>query len=813
MDIKLDAKTYKQIQKALISAFPSYSKLEMMVKFAIDKSLNTITTSQNNLEKTIFDLIEYADSQGKLQRLIEGACEENKGNYLLKSCYKELFEVKNEDSLNHDNTELVSQEKVLRFQPISYQEKTWVGRENLLNKLNEKLRNDCRILIITGITGQGKTALGEHLGLVELKDDWHYLAGFDFNFINSQNFASFGADLLSKYLGENIGKEEKNNSQYLLDLLVHKLRNFPYLLQLDSVEMLLKGEKEEGCNEFKDEWWIKFFNRVLSNSKSRIIITTQDLPTEFYRYEDFFHEEKLGGLKEDEQLALFTKYLKLDNLTAETEKYLLKMGNAYEGHPLVIKIVVGEIKNKYKGNVVNYWHKYKHEFQLSGKGRSNLSLKNKVRKRVKDTLKRLKDDIPLAYELLCRSSVYRVAVPESFWLEMLNESEDEEKYTALNVLESRALLIEDTEKDCLRQHYLIRTTAYNLLEDRESAHKIAMSQWLAFQTNLTTSPYQREGSKIENSNLERVQGYLEAFHHCCELQDYEKAGKIISTEIEGKELYNKLSIWGYYGEEINIYKRLLGNLDSWQGTCLTGLGNAYNSLGEYGKAIDFYQQYLKITREIGDHSGEGISLNNLGNAYENLGEYGKAIDFHQQSLKIKREIGDHSGEGNSLGNLGNAYYSLGEYGKAIDFHQQSLNIAREIGDRNGEGRHLGNMGNAYHSLGEYEKAIDFLQQSLKIKREIGNRSGEGISLGNLGETFLKQEKYKDALKYTQEALEILGKIGYRHAEAYFLKNLAEIQQKLGNLDLARKYCDEALNMSRELGIPLVKDCEELKQQL
>jgi tetratricopeptide (TPR) repeat protein len=60
-------------------------------------------------------------------------------------------------------------------------------------------------------------------------------------------------------------------------------------------------------------------------------------------------------------------------------------------------------------------------------------------------------------------------------------------------------------------------------------------------------------------------------------------------------------------------------------------------------------------------------LGNLGLAYDSLGQYERAIDFHQQSLAISREIKDRLGEGASLGNLGNAYLSLGQYERAIDF--------------------------------------------------------------------------------------------------------------------------------------------------
>ena len=119
-----------------------------------------------------------------------------------------------------------------------------------------------------------------------------------------------------------------------------------------------------------------------------------------------------------------------------------------------------------------------------------------------------------------------------------------------------------------------------------------------------------------------------------------------------------------------------------------------------------------IKREIGDRHGEAAALSGLGNAYDSLGQYQQAIDFHQQSLVIEREIGDCYGEASALGNLGNGYYSLGQYRQAIEFCQQALAIKREIGDRHGEAAALGNLGSTYGSLGQYRQAIDFYQQAV-----------------------------------------------------------------------------------------------------
>ena len=81
--------------------------------------------------------------------------------------------------------------------------------------------------------------------------------------------------------------------------------------------------------------------------------------------------------------------------------------------------------------------------------------------------------------------------------------------------------------------------------------------------------------------------------------------------------------------------------------------------------------------KIVDRRGEGNALGNLGLAYSDLGEYQKAIEYYEQALEIAREIGDKQGEGNALCNLGVAYDFLGEYQKAIKYHTQYLEIARK----------------------------------------------------------------------------------------------------------------------------------------
>ena len=69
---------------------------------------------------------------------------------------------------------------------------------------------------------------------------------------------------------------------------------------------------------------------------------------------------------------------------------------------------------------------------------------------------------------------------------------------------------------------------------------------------------------------------------------------------------------------------------------------------------------LKIAVEIGDKAGEGAAYWNLGNAYQSVGDYRKAIEYQEKHLKIKVAIGEKAGEGQAYGSLGNAYQSLAD---------------------------------------------------------------------------------------------------------------------------------------------------------
>jgi hypothetical protein len=385
------------------------------------------------------------------------------------------------------------------FRPeFSQYDAAWVGREQLVAELNEKLRGTYRLLILVGITGIGKTALAERLA-VELQDwfsgDWKNKfkrANFDYE-DKANDFASVAARWLEEW-GERLSAEEKK-PELLLYRLVKYLRENQVLVLIDSLERLLTGNEEDGWGDFADEWWKKFFLSLLSaeSCQSRLIVTSQDLPVKLvdYRYKNFWYRKVLYGLEESEQEALF-ETTGLDVSEDSPDKpLLLRIGKAYKGHPLVLRVIIGEISSEpFSGNVQAYWEDCSDKIEevekalVEAEQGKNLGeddewklhtltkeLRVQVNKRLEAAFTRLKRDVFDAYVLICAASVYRSPEKEAYWLKHLvqwlkrlgnQECSEKQQEKALEELSNRFLVeesINHNNKRVLGQHNLVRSVA------------------------------------------------------------------------------------------------------------------------------------------------------------------------------------------------------------------------------------------------------------------------------------------------------------------------------------------------------------------
>ena len=397
-------------------------------------------------------------------------------------------------------------------------DESWVGREKLIGELSDKLMGSCRLLLILGLTGIGKTALGERIAL-EMQDwlekDWQrrfLRVSFEVE-ANPTDFVSVAVRWLEEW-GIGVPVEQREPER-VLEHLMECLRRHPVLVLIDSLENLLAGNEEEGWGNFADPWWERFFVRVLSapTFESRILVTSQDLPLPLVqqRYSTVWHRHVLTGLEESEQEALF-ETTGLDVSASSPERsLLLRLGKAYQGHPLVLRVIIGEIWESFEGNVQAYWEEVKGKIEEVEKALTEAEadarkvmgaddrwklhkLTRKVRlevnkQRLRSVFERLSAQVPDAYWLICTVSVYRTPVQVEGWLMQLanlvkrleNQACSEERLEkALEELSHRFLVEESVNhnnKLVLGLHHLIRSIALEhyqqLISNLKNAQKSA----------------------------------------------------------------------------------------------------------------------------------------------------------------------------------------------------------------------------------------------------------------------------------------------------------------------------------------------------
>ncbi len=79
LDLKVSSEELAQLRSALLSAFPRAIDLAQLVRFRLDENLYAFA-AQSPLDQTVFDLLMWAESQGRLRDLVLGALEERPRN-------------------------------------------------------------------------------------------------------------------------------------------------------------------------------------------------------------------------------------------------------------------------------------------------------------------------------------------------------------------------------------------------------------------------------------------------------------------------------------------------------------------------------------------------------------------------------------------------------------------------------------------------------------------------------------------------------------------------------------------------------------
>jgi len=364
----------------------------------------------------------------------------------------------------------------------------FVGRKELINELLAELLGETHFIVLQGLAGIGKTELGLQIKK-KLDQEGFKTEHLDFYF-EELEFTSVAIKLLHNLKKREVTETDKAPDK-LLEELVKALSDNRYYIQIDTFEKLLVGNSEIQSNVFKDEYWLRFFKMINLSSefKSRLILTSQDLPSQFE--EKLFNEIQINnvnistkqhwsrtlvtGLNDNERLQLFSEIgLNFTNQGIE-RNYLERIGAAYEGHPYALILIGREIQYESNGDIKKYWDNYGKEIlrienikldqkELEGKD-FRLAKANRMFKIVTELidrmLKRLKKDFKDAHDLLGYATRFIRPTPAKGWsfgYYNLPDWNEERFYDAKDRLIERSLVeleIDFNDDYCYKVHSLV----------------------------------------------------------------------------------------------------------------------------------------------------------------------------------------------------------------------------------------------------------------------------------------------------------------------------------------------------------------------
>ncbi|CAF4180770.1 unnamed protein product, partial [Rotaria sordida] len=218
----------------------------------------------------------------------------------------------------------------------------------------------------------------------------------------------------------------------------------------------------------------------------------------------------------------------------------------------------------------------------------------------------------------------------------------------------------------------------------------------------------------------------------------------------------------FYERAIDIYKKMSPPSQLGLAAAYNNIGLVYRNMSEYSKALSSYERSLEI-RKIAlppNHPDLTSAYNNIGMVYDEMGEYSKALSLYERSLEIQKIAlpPNHPDLATSYNNIGAVYDNMGKYSKALSSYERSLEIQKIAlpPHHPGFAQSYNNIGAVYYSMGEYSKALSSYERSLEIRKIAlpPNHPDLASSYNNIGMVYHNMGEYSKALSSYERSLEI-----------------------------------------------------------
>ena len=214
------------------------------------------------------------------------------------------------------------------------------------------------------------------------------------------------------------------------------------------------------------------------------------------------------------------------------------------------------------------------------------------------------------------------------------------------------------------------------------------------------------------------------------------------------------------------------------------------------KKLKYSTELISIAKEINSERLLYIGYFQRGNAYQSTGDYSKALNSYfkaannstsdEQSGVIKITIAD--------------VYSLSEnYERSVKYYEEAIEFLRKTNNSDYLGFAIFNAGDGYLKTNQLEKATSYIKEAEEIFRAKDHNLGTAYCIGTMGLIYGRQGRFDEAEKNIQQAIQMLEKEEDYSPICEFLTGMAEIHEEKGQDSLALEFAMMSRDLAKTYG--------------
>ena len=251
---------------------------------------------------------------------------------------------------------------------------------------------------------------------------------------------------------------------------------------------------------------------------------------------------------------------------------------------------------------------------------------------------------------------------------------------------------------------------------------------------------------------------------------------------------------------------------------LSSLANIHRRLGQFDRAVRYYEDAIVIFKKLKDMDSYASMLNNVGNVYSIQGKIDEALQRCTLAWLIRYNLfqkGDipEADLGLSLSTIGMIYFDINDIVQAKEFFSQAFGIYQRTSDKKGIAATYNRFGQVELAKGNLQTAEEWFKKAQTASLEI-DIEAHARSLNRQGRILSMHNRWQEAIPFFTQAISLSVEAHnyYQHVES--LIDIANAQEHLKQHDLSQQAFQLAKEISaRKNYLYLLGHAEEIQGDL